>query len=115
MALVFDERLAERLEQRAIDRVGLRVVFGVPLHAERKSRRIGNADRLDRAVFGDALDNDPLAGLEDALTMQRIDPDGLAAEKPCEGAIRRERDLMPVGEDDGRIGMDLAVSSRGMR
>ena len=45
-------RLAEGLEQGLVDRVFLRVVFGVPLHAQRKARRFGKAYRLDRAVLG---------------------------------------------------------------
>src|ERR1700733_14778095 len=74
------QRRAERLEQRAVDRVAMRIVFGVPLHAERKARGIRDADRLDGAVFRHALDDDALAGLQDALPVQRIDLDGLAAE-----------------------------------
>ena len=81
----------------------------MPLHAERKARRIGDADRLDGAVLRHALDHDALAGLVDALAVQRVHADGLAAEEPREGAARDEPDLMPVGEDDGGIGMDLAV------
>ena len=109
------ERLAERLKQRAVHRVALRVVLGVPLNAERKARRVGDADRLDRAVFRHALDDDALAGLENALAMQRVHADGLPAEELREGAARNESDVMAVGEDDGRIGMDLAVSNRGIR
>ena len=37
-------RRAEGLKQRAVDRIALRVVLGVPLHAQRKTRRIGDAD-----------------------------------------------------------------------
>ena len=57
------QRVAERLEQRAGDRVGLRVVFGVPLDAEREALRAGDADGFDRIVLGDPLDDDALAGL----------------------------------------------------
>ena len=69
-ALVRGQRVAERLEQRAVDRIALRIVFGMPLHAERKARRVGDPDRLDGAVFRDALDHDPLARLQDALPVQ---------------------------------------------
>src|SRR5260370_41057838 len=75
------ERFAEGLEQRAVDRVALRVVFRMPLHAECKARRIRDPDCLDGAVFRDALDHDALAGLEDALPVQRIDADGFTAEQ----------------------------------
>ena len=77
-------RLAKRLEQRAIDRIALWIVFRMPLHAERKTRRIGDTDRLDGAVFGHALDDNALARLQNALPVQRIDPDRLAAEQLCE-------------------------------
>ena len=89
LPLVCDQRLAERLEQLAVDRVALRVVLRMPLHAERKARRVGDADRLDGAVFRNALDHDALAGLEDALAVQRVDADGLAAEQCRERAARR--------------------------
>src|SRR5580692_8124278 len=67
------QRLAERLEQRAVDRVAVRIIFGVPLHAERKARRVRDADRLDGTVFCHAFDHDALARLQDALAMQRVD------------------------------------------
>ena len=54
------------------------------------------------------FDDDPLAGLEDALAVQRIDADGLAAQKRCKGAAGNEIDVMPVGEHDQRIRMDFA-------
>src|SRR5438876_7263763 len=90
------QRLAERLEQLAVDRVLLRIVFRVPLHAERETRRIGDPDRLDGAVLGDALDDNAPAGFENALPVQRIDLDFIAAENFGEGAARRQRDLMAV-------------------
>ena len=75
------DRGAEGLKQRAIDRVFLRIDLGVPLHAQRKARRVGDADGLDRLILGHALDDDALARLEDALPVQRVDPDGLGAEE----------------------------------
>src|SRR5258708_30379900 len=80
----------------------------MPLHAERKARCFRNPYRLDGAVFGDPFDDDPLAWFEDALAVQRIDADGLAAEDARKGAIGNETDLMAVGEDDGWIGGDVA-------
>ena len=59
-AFALRHRLAERLKQRAVDRIALRVVFRVPLHAERKARRVGDPDRLDRAVIRHALDHHAL-------------------------------------------------------
>src|SRR6185312_1003471 len=64
------QRLAERLEQGAVDRVTVRIIFGVPLHAERKARRIRDADRLDGAVLRHAFDDNAFAGLLDALAVQ---------------------------------------------
>ncbi len=34
----------------------MRVVFGVPLHTKRKCTCIGDANCLDRAVFGNSFD-----------------------------------------------------------
>ena len=81
----------------------------MPLYAERKARRVRDPDRLDGAVFGDALDHDALAGFEDALPVQRIHADGLAAEQLRKGAAGRQVDVVPVGEHHRRIGMDFAV------
>ena len=53
--------------------------------------------------------DDALARVEDALPVQRIDPDGVAAIEPGENAIFDEMHGMPVGEDDRRIGVDLAI------
>ncbi len=75
------ERRAERFEQLSVDRIALRVVLGVPLDTERKACGIRDPDRFDGAVFGDALDDDALAGFENALSVQRIHPDGFAAEQ----------------------------------
>src|SRR5256885_10788274 len=94
LPLARDKRLAERLKQRAIDRVTLRVVLRMPLHAERKARRVGNPDRFDGAVFRDALDHDALAGLENALAVQRIDADGFATEQFCESAAGNQCHLV---------------------
>ena len=81
----------------------------MPLHAERKAGRVGDPDRLDGAVLRHALDHDALAGFEDALAVQRIDADGLAAEHPRKGAAGNQADIMPVGKHHRGIGMDFAV------
>src|ERR1043166_6931505 len=86
LPLIRPQRLAERLKQFAVHRIALRIVLGMPLHAERKARRIRDADRLDGAVLGGPLDDHALAWLENTLSMQRIDPDGLAAEQRCKSA-----------------------------
>src|ERR1700721_968983 len=57
-AAIGRERRAERFEQLAIDRIALRLVLGMPLHAERKAGRLGDADRPVGAVPGGA----PAAG-----------------------------------------------------
>ena len=81
----------------------------MPLNAERKAWRVGDADRLDRAVLGDALDHDPRARLENALPMQRVYADGLAAEELREGAARNQVNIVAVGKDHGGVGMNFAV------
>jgi hypothetical protein len=50
----------------------------MPLHPERKARRVGDPDRLDGAILGHALNHDAPARFENALTVQRVDADGLA-------------------------------------
>src|SRR5258708_16957093 len=94
------QRFAEGKKHFAIDGIALRIVFRMPLHAERKARCFRNPYRLDGAVFGDPFDHDPPARFEDALAVQRIDADGLAAEDARKGAIGNETDLMAVGEND---------------
>src|SRR5260370_1541683 len=103
------KRFTKGLKQCAVDRVALRIVLRVPLDGEGEARRVGNPDRLDRAVFRDALDDDPLARFQDALTMKRIDTDGLATEQPREGAAGNEIDVMTVGEDNVGVGVDFTV------
>ena len=103
------QRRAEGFEQFAIHRIVLRVVFGVPLHAERKTRRLGNADRLNGAVIGHALDDDAFAGLEDALAVQRIDANAFGTEQFRKYATGRQPYLVTIGKDDLDIGMKFAV------
>src|SRR5215469_1416891 len=95
-AMTFGHRRAESLKQCAVDGISLRLVLGMPLRAQGKTRRIGDADRLDGAVFRDALDHDALAWLEDALAVQRIDADGLLAQQLREDAARREAHVVPL-------------------
>src|SRR5215218_2717336 len=106
--LMLLDRLAERLKQRTVDRIALRIVFRMPLHAEGEARRIRDPDRLDGAVLGDALYHDSFAGFENALAVQRIDANGLATQQRCKGAAGNEIDLMAIGENDRRIRMDFA-------
>jgi len=56
-----------------------------------KPGAIGDPDRLDGAVLRHTLDDDPLAGLKDALAVKRVDADGLAAEQHSQ-RLHRERD-----------------------
>ena len=86
----------------------MRVVLRVPLHAERKAWRIGNSNCFDGAVVRHALDDDAFAGLENALAMERVHPDGFLTKKPREGAARGETNIMTVAEDDVVIRMDFA-------
>src|SRR5215472_17151136 len=106
--LARQQRLAERAKQRAVHRIALRIVFCMPLHAQVKPRSAGDADGLDRAILRHALDHDPVARLQNALTMQGVHADGLAAEDARENAARHQPDLVAVGKDNGRVGMDLA-------
>ena len=84
------------------------IVLCVPLNAECEAGRIGDSNRLDRAVFGHSLDDDSLARFQDALTMKRVYADGLPTEDPRERASRNEPDIMAIAEDNGGIRMDLS-------
>ncbi len=64
------QRFAERLKQGSVDGIALRIIFRMPLHAERKARRFGNPYRLDRAVHGNTFDHHAFAGLQDTLSVQ---------------------------------------------
>src|SRR5256885_1052427 len=108
-AMPRQECLAERLKHRAVHCVAPRIVLCVPLNGQRKAWRVGDPDRLDGAVFRHALDDDPLAGLENSLTVQGVYADRLPAEELREGAAGNQPDIMAVGEDNGRIGMHFAV------
>src|ERR1044072_3395335 len=107
-ALLRRNGLTERLKQRAIDRIALRIEFGMPLHAERKARRIGHADRLDGAVVGHALDDDALAWVEDALPVQRVHTDAVTAEDPGERTAGREPHVVAGAEHHLIVRMRLA-------
>src|SRR5581483_813503 len=76
----------ERLEQRAVHRVLLGIVFRMPLHAQGEARSVGDADGLDGAVIGHPLHHDPAARFEDALAVKGIDADGLGAEQARESS-----------------------------
>src|ERR1019366_1555788 len=55
--LALQQRLAEGLKQGPINGIALRIVLGMPLHAECEARRVGDPDRLDRAVLCHTLDD----------------------------------------------------------
>jgi len=80
----------------------------MPLHAECKPGSVGDADSLDRAVLGHAFDDHPLAWLQNALAVEGVHADDLAAEDAGKDAPRDQPDFVAIGEDNGRVGMDLA-------
>ena len=65
------------LKKGAVYQVAPGIVLGMPLHPQRKARGIGDANGLDGAVLRHPLHDDALAGLEDALAVQRVYPDAL--------------------------------------
>lgn len=101
-------RIAECLKQRTINRVGLRIVFGMPLHTQSKSRRVLEPYRLDRPVLGNAFGNDPLTKFEDSLSMQGVHPDRLPAEDARKHPVLYKSNIVTIAENDGGVGMDLA-------
>src|SRR6516225_4029156 len=80
----------------------------MPLHAEGKSGGVGDADRLDRAVFGHAFDDHARARLQNALAVEGVHADDLAAEDAGKNPPRDQPDLVAIGEDNSGVGMDLA-------
>jgi hypothetical protein len=106
-AVACGQRGCESFKQGAVYRIALCIVLHVPLDAESKAGRICDADRLDRAVFGHALNHDPLARIKDALSVQRVHADGLAAEDACKGAALHKGNIMALGEDDVGIWMNF--------
>jgi hypothetical protein len=109
LPLTLRQRRAESFEQFAIHRIVLRVVFGMPLHAEGEARRLGDADRLDRAVIGHALDHDALARLEDALAVERIDANAFGPQQFGKYAAGGEAHVMTIGKHHLHIGVEFAV------
>src|SRR6516225_2963425 len=107
-ALAGQKCIAEGLKQRAIDGIVLWIVLSMPLNAECKARRVGDSNRLNRAVFGHSLDHNPLARFQDALTVKRVYADGLPTEDPRKRAPRNESDIMAIAEDDVGIRMDFS-------
>jgi DNA polymerase I len=107
--LLLAQRRRESFKQFAIHRIVLRVILGVPLHAERKAGRLRDADRLNGAVIGDAFDHDAFARLEDALAVQRIDPNAFGTEQFGKDAAGRQPHVMAVGKHHLHIGMEFAV------
>ncbi len=79
----------------------------MPLNAKCKTRCVGYSDRLDRAVFRYALNDDPFSRLENTLTVKGVYADGFPAQDPREGAAWNEADIMTVGEDNSEIGMNF--------
>ena len=86
----------------------MRIIFRVPLHAQRKARRIGNAYGLNRAVLGDSFNDDAVARLQNTLAMQGVHADRVFAKEFCKGAVRNKFDLMAVRKQEGGIGVDFA-------
>src|SRR5580700_2113741 len=106
---VLRQRRAERLEQFAIHWIAVGLVFGVPLYAERKTRRVGDVNGLDGAVLRNAFDDHALARFEDALAVQRVDADRFGAKELGEHAAWRQANVVAIGENDFEIGMQFAV------
>ena len=67
--------ITERREQRARHRVGERLVFGVPLHADNESRA-RQAHRLDEAVGRGRLDPEAWRRLVDMADRMQKDAAG---------------------------------------
>src|SRR5215831_10174475 len=100
--------LGKGSKQRAVYRIVLCIVFCMPLHAESKPWRVADADCLDCAVLGHALDDHPLARFQNALAVEGVHANDLAAEDAGKNAAGDQPDLVAIGEYDGRVGVDFA-------
>jgi len=103
------KRRAEGLKQRAVHCVALRIVLRVPLNTQRKAGRISNPDSFDRSIFCYTFDDNPVAGLQNALTVQRVHTDNLFSKNAREGTACNEPNIVALGEDDGGVWMDLSI------
>ena len=86
----------------------LRIIFGMPLNAKCECGRVRDADRLDCSICRDTFDHDALTSLQNALTVKRVDPSGIRSQEAGEGTVLGKPDLVAIGENDVRVGMDLA-------
>ncbi len=82
--------ISKGLEHRLPDRIAIGVPFGMPLQAHLKGVVTGHADRLDETIGGASLDHETGPKPLNALAMQRVGCDGLAAQKRRQPAIGGE-------------------------
>ena len=79
----------------------------MPLNAQREAFRVVYSDRFDRAIFGNAFCYNAFAKIENTLTVERVHADGVLAQDLSEDAVRFQRYVMAVSEDDFGVRMNL--------
>ena len=87
----------------------------MPLHAEGKTGRISNPDRLDGAVLRHAFDDDPWPGSSMPWPCSELTRIVSHPRMLRKRAAANQADLMPIGEDDVGSGWISPFSSRGIR
>jgi len=87
----------------------------MPLHAERKARRFGDADGLDRFVPRHTLDNNASARLENALAVQGIDPNAFGAKQFANAPPGVSRTSWRSAKITSTSGWNSPFGSRGAR
>lgn len=99
--------VAKCLKQRLIHGIALGIVFGMPLNSKSETGCVGDPDGFDSSILRHPLDDYAITRFENALTMQRVDPDDLPPKDLCEYSFWKEPHLVPVPKDYLRIRMDF--------
>ena len=76
----------------------------MPLHAQTERSLIRPAHGLDQPVLGEGLGLQPVGNPGDALPMQRVDHDLVAADPVAQTAAKRDGVRRPVSFLEGKIG-----------
>ncbi len=80
----------------------------MPLHTQCETWRVGDSYGFYRAVLRHALNDNSIAWLANALTMERVDLDRFSTKEFRKNAARHKIDTMAIGENDLWIGMYLS-------
>lgn len=111
----FSQGFAECLEQGSRNGILRSLIFGVPLHGERKAGCAVDANGFGSPIFGAAFYPNSRPGRFNSLPVQRIHRDDLVAEHVNKNASGLECNLVPKREllIDGSIGRHPMIHPAG--